>query len=274
MTHTLTTHPLIPLTDGQLKQLMTDLNEARVQKLKGLSYLEAWDVKATLIRVFGFGGFSSEVTESEIIRAEQVKQASGDKMNWATTAKVTVRLHIHQLGAVYTETAIAGSKQPDFTESADMAIKSAESDALKRAAIFLGTQFGLSLYNNGQTAEVIKAVLAPGQEWLRGARVYPDVSEQMARAIERPADAATSVAHLKPEGVDDAAHRQNMEHLNSALSAQVKKKAERSGPDVPAALDTSLDRRTAADTSGEPVEMDPDYGGDGGKSEGMAYENV
>jgi hypothetical protein len=40
-----------------------------------------------------------------------------------------------------------------------MAIKTAESDALKRAAINLGTQFGLSLYNNGATADVIGKTL-------------------------------------------------------------------------------------------------------------------
>jgi hypothetical protein len=41
-----------------------------------------------------------------------------------------------------------------------MAIKTAESDAIKRAAINLGTQFGLSLYNNGSTKDVVIEVLA------------------------------------------------------------------------------------------------------------------
>ena len=36
-----------------------------------------------------------------------------------------------------------------------MAVKTAESDALKRAAINLGTQFGLSLYQNGSLRDVI-----------------------------------------------------------------------------------------------------------------------
>jgi hypothetical protein len=40
-----------------------------------------------------------------------------------------------------------------------MAIKTAESDALKRAAINLGTQFGLSLYNNGSLRDVIVKTL-------------------------------------------------------------------------------------------------------------------
>ena len=41
-----------------------------------------------------------------------------------------------------------------------MAVKTAESDALKRAAINLGDQFGLSLYNNGSTAPVVTQTLA------------------------------------------------------------------------------------------------------------------
>jgi hypothetical protein len=41
-----------------------------------------------------------------------------------------------------------------------MAIKTAESDALKRAAINLGDQFGLSLYNNGATAPVVIQTLS------------------------------------------------------------------------------------------------------------------
>ena len=40
-----------------------------------------------------------------------------------------------------------------------MAVKTAESDALKRAAINLGTQFGLSLYNNGSLKDVVGATL-------------------------------------------------------------------------------------------------------------------
>jgi hypothetical protein len=43
-----------------------------------------------------------------------------------------------------------------------MAIKTAESDALKRAAINIGDQFGLSLYNNGSTTPVVvKTLVAP-----------------------------------------------------------------------------------------------------------------
>jgi len=157
---------LRPLSALQVRALTSPLNPARVSKRDGNSYLEAWDVKASLIKVFGFGGFSSELVESEILDVREVPQRNNpQKMNQKVTAKAVVRLTIHQTGAIYTEAAIAGSQQPDLTESMDMAIKSAESDALKRAAIFLGTQFGLSLYSNGATFDVVQRVFAPGMVW-------------------------------------------------------------------------------------------------------------
>jgi len=163
----MTTDPrLKPLSELQVRALTSPLNPARVSKRDNMSYLEAWDVKASLIKVFGFGGFSSELIESEILDVREIPQRNNpSKVNQKVTAKAVVRLTIHQTGSVYTEAAIAGSMQPDITESMDMAIKSAESDALKRAAIFLGTQFGLSLYNNGRTQDVVQRILHPDMMW-------------------------------------------------------------------------------------------------------------
>lgn len=156
-----------PLTPEQLGALHADLHPARVAKRaqgnQQLSYMEAYDIKAMLIRVFGYAGFSADCLDAKIIREEQVQQTNSDRLNWKITAQATVRITIHQTGVTYTETAIAGSSQPDYTESADMAMKSAESDALKRAAIYLGSQFGLGLYNNGMTRDIVRRVFAPGQ---------------------------------------------------------------------------------------------------------------
>lgn len=157
-----------PLTPEQLGALHADLHPARVAKRQSgnqqLSYMEAYDVKAMLIRVFGYAGFSADCLDARIIREEQVPQArDSNKLNWKITAQATVRITIPQTGATYTETAIAGNAQPDYTEAADTALKSAESDALKRAAIYLGTQFGLSLYDNGATRDIVRRVFAPFQ---------------------------------------------------------------------------------------------------------------
>ena len=211
-----------PLTDQQLQIMMSSLNPSRVQNRKqggaSLSYLAAYDVKATLIRLFGFGGFSSELIQADIIHQEQVPQKNGNGKNWKIAAQATVKLTIHQLGAVYTETAIAGSVQPDFTEAADMAMKSAESDAFKRAAIFLGTQTGLSLYENGSLNDVVKVVVAPGQEFRNGQRVYPtQPAHQDEGSAQEQEPSSKGVRPLSGQPLtpeQEAANQQLMDKLN------------------------------------------------------------
>lgn len=162
------------ITQEQLKILMGDLNPSRVSKRKqggrDLSYVEAWDVKATLIRVFGFLGFSADLLDSEVLEINRNPEAKDSKGSTYTQiealAKATIRLTIHgEKDVTYTETAAASQKGRDVGEVVDFALKTAESDALKRAAIYLGTQFGLSLYQDGSTREVIKVIVAPKQTW-------------------------------------------------------------------------------------------------------------
>lgn len=155
-----------PITEAQLKILMGNLNPARVssrsQGGRSLSYVEAYDIKATLIRVFGFTGFSAEITDTRIIDIE--KGEKDGKPRIVVCAMSTCQLTIHQTGAIYTESAVASQTGRDIGEVTDFAVKTASSDALKRAAIYLGSQFGLSLYNNGSTQDVVRVVFAPGQE--------------------------------------------------------------------------------------------------------------
>lgn len=144
----------------QYERLMQPLNQSRVAKRDGMSYLEAWDVRAHLIRCFGFGGFSVTADEAECVSQREVPQKKDpNKTNFEVAWKVRVTLVIPQLDAMYTEYAIGSSSQPSLPEAHDMAIKTAESDGLKRAAINLGTQFGLSLYNNGRTSDVVIGTL-------------------------------------------------------------------------------------------------------------------
>lgn len=156
-----------PLTITQLQMLHSNLHPRRVLKRQQggatLSYLEAWDIRAMLIRVFGYAGFSAEVIDSRIVHEAQYKAPNSDRMLWRIGAQCTVRLTIHQTGAVYTETAVASQSGPDWGDVADFAIKTATSDSLKRAAINLGTQFGLSLYQDGTTEDVVRQVVAPTQ---------------------------------------------------------------------------------------------------------------
>lgn len=152
------------ISTEQFDILMRPLSGSRVAKRAqaglNLSYLEAWDVKAHLTRIFGFGNWDGEVIESHLVYEDS---PHGDNKNYRVGYRVTYQLTIRDQHGEHlcrhTETAVGSARLPDRGEAHDMSIKTAESDALKRAAINLGTQFGLSLYNNGSTADVIKAVV-------------------------------------------------------------------------------------------------------------------
>jgi recombination DNA repair RAD52 pathway protein len=147
------------------------LNESRVASRRQggatLNYLEAWDIKATLIRVFGYAGFSADVIDVDVFHLSQAPGQGDRPGNWTAGARCTVRLTLHDptdgLDVTYTECAASSQTNPQVGEAVDFAIKTAESDALKRAAIYLGTQFGLSLYDSGKTTDVVRKVFAPGQ---------------------------------------------------------------------------------------------------------------
>jgi hypothetical protein len=159
----------VKLSNEQYEQLLKPLNASRVAQRNqagiSLSYLEAWDVKAHLIRIFGFGGWSADVLSADL--AFEDREEKDGKTRWSVGYKVVMRLRIHgddplaMCDATYTEAAVGSSTQPQRGEAHDMAIKTAESDALKRAAINLGTQFGLSLYDNGNRNDVVKKTLVP-----------------------------------------------------------------------------------------------------------------
>ena len=140
----------------QYDQLLQGLNEVRVSQRKGgggkmLSYLEAWEVRAHLIRIFGFGNWSWDVTSTELV----FESESDGK--WSVGYKVLGTLSIGD--TTYSEAAVGSSTLGQRGEAHDMAVKTAESDALKRAAMNLGDQFGLSLYKNGSIKPGVQQTL-------------------------------------------------------------------------------------------------------------------
>ena len=183
------------LTHQQYEQLLKPLNASRVAQRNqagiSLSYLEAWDVKAHLIRIFGFGGWSADVLSADLAFEDK-----DEKGRWNVGYKVVMRLRLHAadefLGdTTYTEAAVGSATLPQRGEAHDMAIKTAESDALKRAAINLGTQFGLSLYDSGNRNDVVRATLVPPLDYADAA------SEESAPAAPRNEVLASWVAEAE-----------------------------------------------------------------------------
>jgi Rad52/22 family double-strand break repair protein len=200
----------------QWAQLIAPIRPQRVGHKDGQSHVEAYDCRAHLSRIFGFARWSEDVIDVTMLY-EQSKphEKATEPPRWRAAYRATVRLTVNApdgtVLATYTETATGSNFGwlPDSKrdEAHDMAIKTAASQALKRCAINLGDQFGLSLYNKGSLAALVGGTIAaPPEE--RGAPSAPDVTahlnEQLAPenppAAQTPAP--TDAAPQAPSGQD------------------------------------------------------------------------
>ena len=144
-------------------------SDAHMQILDGNSYLNQHDVRAMLTRIFGFGGWSEIAVEPTTLVFEDLDTTVGGKGN--ERPGVSVCYIAHRRLIIYsphgmevcrhdgtgTHTATMGIRARG--DAHDSAAKSADSAALKRAAINLGDQFGLGLYNNGSTDPLVKRLV-------------------------------------------------------------------------------------------------------------------
>lgn len=153
-----TPHPT--LTSAQISWLLTGIKGTRVGKDgKGYAHVEAWDIRRHLTRAFGFGGYSTD-----LLAADLVKEKENARGKWSVIYRCAVRLTVKvdgsELGHWHGLATGAAINQPDPADAHDFALKTADSQAFKRAAINLGDQFGLSLYNHGSLDPVILGSLA------------------------------------------------------------------------------------------------------------------
>ncbi|TFG49183.1 MAG: hypothetical protein E4H38_05350, partial [Gemmatimonadales bacterium] len=141
------------LSAEQIRVLMLPINPNRVKILDGMSHVEAFDIRATLTRVFGFGRWSEESYQPpELLYAVDTTTRAGKpavKVAYVAHRRLTIRTPNGSPLCVFEASAVGESLMPDFKrgDAYDMAIKSSESQALKRCAINMGTQVGLSLYD-------------------------------------------------------------------------------------------------------------------------------
>jgi recombination DNA repair RAD52 pathway protein len=186
------TMPTSGITPTQYETLMRPLHSSRVAKRqqggKQLSYLESWDVRAHLIRMFGFANFDIVTEEQTLVAVREYDSKDGKPMAeaiWHAMVRLDIRDQNGSHLCTYREGAVGGTAGPAamIGEHHDNAAKTAASDALKRCAMNLGTQFGLSLYDNGTTNDVVKRTL-----------VVPEGVEQAAPATPKQVDEAAEAA--------------------------------------------------------------------------------
>lgn len=206
------------LTPEQVKELLKPVDPERVKKDgKGYSHLEAWDVRRTMNQIFGFGNWSADVTEMNLVRESEVVTKKGTPA-WNVIYRARCVLRIGDTfgdGASYSEWAAGDATNPTLADAHDQAIKTAESQAFKRCAINLGDQFGLSLYKNGSTAASVGEIVGQDHQdsvkvevWLLALLNAESEEDLMTVASEiRGADISTKDRALLTTGYKNAQAR-------------------------------------------------------------------
>ena len=180
------------LNSEQVDQLLKPIHPNRVLRDgKGHSHVSQQDITAHLIRVFGFGGFDTEVLDvSCIFEAERSDDKGKGTGRWDVCYRALLRLTVRDsagnVACRFEDGSTATAQNQTRGDAHDLAYKSALSLSKKRAAINLGDQFGLSLYNKGQTSALVLGTL-----------VHPDTE------VESPNDVQDGVEKQVSLGNDE-----------------------------------------------------------------------
>lgn len=148
------------LTQKQRDTLLAPVKADRVRQVQGMSHLEGYEVIAHLNRVFGFEGWDKEIEYSVVFEDDK----DGTRNRWwvcySAKCRLTIRDPEGNVVAVKEDAATGSAlNQPSRGDAHDLALKTAVTDALKRAAKDLGDQYGLSLYRKGSTDALVKVVI-------------------------------------------------------------------------------------------------------------------
>lgn len=191
----------------QIEQLLRPINKKRVLRDgKGHSHVSQQDVLAHLIRVFGFGAFDVEVLDAVCVFEDPRLTESGKKSGrWDVCYRALVRLTVRgpdgDVVCRYENGSTATAQNQSRGDAHDLAYKSSISLSVKRAAINLGDQYGLSLYNRGQLEALVRGTIArprveadpsEGDEPVESPDLQDGVPQQVALGndeVEHPDDA-------------------------------------------------------------------------------------
>lgn len=153
------------LDDEQISALLLALKPHRVRTLDGNSYLPHFDVRAMLTRILGFGAWDDIENHPVHLIDERPRQLSTGKDGLTVAYKASRRLHVFnrsgQFVCMHDGTSIGTATMGvnSWADAHETAAKAAESEALKRAAINLGDQFGLGLYNDGSLDPLVRKLV-------------------------------------------------------------------------------------------------------------------
>jgi DNA recombination protein Rad52 len=114
-----------------------------------LDYLEGWFVIQEANRIFGHDGWSRETLILEPVGSPVHSRNRYGKDQWKVGYRAVVRVSAH--GVVRYGSGFGNGIGPDSIDVHELAVKEAETDAMKRALATFGNPFGLALYDKART---------------------------------------------------------------------------------------------------------------------------
>jgi DNA recombination protein Rad52 len=127
----------------------------REQAGRTLSYLEGWKVIEEANRIFGFDGWARQTVEIKLVseRERKIGKAPNQRDGWGVSYIAKVQVVVLAGATQVTREGIGAGHgiDVDCGLAHESAVKEAETDAMKRALMTFGNQFGLALYDKEQT---------------------------------------------------------------------------------------------------------------------------
>ena len=138
------------LSDMQLRQLRAKLDARHVKTRKAngtdLHYVEGWRVISEANRIFGYDAWDRRTVATKCVS----NSGNGQRQFAAYTAKVRITVRAGDITIVREGSGTGEGSGLTPGQAHEIALKSAETDATKRALATFGNPFGLALYDREQ----------------------------------------------------------------------------------------------------------------------------
>ena len=138
------------LSDTQLRLLRAKLDARHVKTRKAngtdLHYVEGWHVIAEANRIFGYDAWDRRTVATKCVS----NSGNGQRHFAAYTAKVRITVRAGDVAIVREGSGTGEGSGLTPGQAHEIALKSAETDATKRALATFGNPFGLALYDREQ----------------------------------------------------------------------------------------------------------------------------
>jgi DNA recombination protein Rad52 len=134
------------------KPLQSSVVKSRQQGSVQVSYIEGWHSIAEANRIFGFGGWTRETIEMRLVNEKPRTIGKGQYTKEGFGVSYVAKVRVVVSNGIVREGFGAGHGiDQDLGQAHESAVKEAETDAMKRALMTFGNQFGLALYDKDRS---------------------------------------------------------------------------------------------------------------------------